>query len=187
MTDITILGRPVARFRFRSLQSWNEIFGGGHWRRGQGASKRWRKLGEEMGLKWRAAKGLESKRVEIWSTNGKHPKHLGHTYEPTAIQTRILIVVKVIRGTERRYDIHNVFVKALFDGFSDAGLWYDDEWAYVPMVLFTWATDTQGRGKHFLIEIHELNRFEVNGVAQQLPTGEMRHGEKREKDEGLWF
>lgn len=167
-TDITLTGKPLAQFYIRGLQSWNEVFGKGHWRNKQRAVKRWRNAGESMGLKWRERNGYKSTLVVRRDVKGKL---LGHTYHPVVAQTRVLVVVRVVRGTEHKYDVHNVFVKALLDGFSDAGLWTDDEWAYVPMVLFTWAKDVRNMGKHFVVEIHELGRFVVNHAAQTLPEG----------------
>jgi hypothetical protein len=172
MSTLTLDGKPLAQFHIRGLQSWNEVFGKGHWRNKQRVVKRWRAIGERLGLRLRAQKGMPSRRVEIRSASGKNIGRLtGHTHFPIVAQTRVLVLVKVVLGTERRYDVHNVFVKALFDGFSDAGLWVDDEWTYVPSVLFTWAEDVGQRGKHFVIEIHELDRYVVNGVAQLLPEG----------------
>jgi hypothetical protein len=175
MSVLTLTGKPLARFYIRGLQSWNEVFGKGHWRNKQRVVKRWRGLGEKLGLRMRAQRGIASKWVGIYSSTGKHVGRLiGHTHLPIVAQRRALVVVKVVRGTEHKYDVHNVFVKALFDGFSDAGLWIDDEWVYVPTVLFTWAADTEGRGQHFVVEVHELDRFLVNGVAQFLPDGRGR-------------
>lgn len=167
MSTLSLDGKPLAQFYIRDLQSWNEVFGKGHWSRKGRVVRRWRSKGYAMALRWRVKNHLPSVQVNRVKDN----KVVSSYLEPIAIKTRVLVVVKVVRGTERRYDVHNVFVKALLDGFNDAGLWVDDEWAYVPTVLFTWAADTQGRGQHFVIEIHELDKYTVNGMAQILPEG----------------
>lgn len=96
---------------------------------------------------------------------------------------RALVVVNVFPPYEEISDIHNVHIKPILDGFTDAGLWTDDEWAFVPLVLYAWGgnRDRQGRGNKerlTVFEVHELARYykkvrptDNGALAQTLPTG----------------
>lgn len=168
-TDLRIIGKPAALFRFWYLPSWNEVFGRGHWRKGQKFTKLWRKKAERMALRWREQNRFPVEKV--FYRYDKKGREIGYQAQPVVFTGRSLVVVRVVRGTERRYDVHNVFCKAVFDGFSDAGLWIDDEWPYVPTVLLTWAHDYTNKGQRFDIEIHRMGEMYVNGKALILPDG----------------
>jgi Holliday junction resolvase RusA-like endonuclease len=155
MTTLSIEGVPLVSFKFDYIPSQNE-----HERAERVGSRRdkrwhtnmWRGLGEKIAL-------------EMYKAHRHLPLPL--------IRKRALVVIKVYRATEGKYDIHNPYVKALLDGFSDAGIWPDDEWAYVPIVTFMWAymPKDDPEGQRFVIEVHELDRLVLNGVSQVLPSG----------------
>lgn len=170
-TTLTIEGQPKARFVFKHIPSWNEAIAWANQRPSRVRSHKqarfiynnhtqvWRSKGEAMALRLKdrlRAAGSPS----LWAWDGGY-----------FIRGRALVIVKSVRGTEHKYDIHNPWVKPILDGFSDAGLWRDDEWAYVPVVIFRWAYDVEGKGKRFEIEVYELDDFIMNGVAQVLPEG----------------
>jgi Holliday junction resolvase RusA-like endonuclease len=48
----------------------------------------------------------------------------------------VWVVIKVYRRDNRSRDVHNLFAKPILDGFTDAGLWKDDNEKVVPKVTF---------------------------------------------------
>lgn len=92
---------------------------------------------------------------------------------------RALVVVNVFPSVEEVMDIHNVYIKPVLDGFSDAGVWADDEFSFVPIVMYRWA----GKGEHkpreqrirkTVIDVYELHSLWVSGIQQTLPAGRKR-------------
>ena len=83
---------------------------------------------------------------------------------------RALVVVNVWIPHEGIMDIHNVHIKPILDGFSEAQLWKDDEWAFVPIVMFRWAGIEKGK-RITVFDIYELTFFQVRGEYQKLPLG----------------
>ena len=95
------------------------------------------------------------------------------------IEHRALVVVNVRPPYEEVSDIHNIYIKPILDGFSDAGVWIDDEWAWVPMVVYQWdGIGTQGVRNHkrrvTRIDVYELHDLQKNGEAFLLPRGRER-------------
>jgi Holliday junction resolvase RusA-like endonuclease len=160
MTTLRTDGKPLATFVFWHVPSWNDVIA---W-----ANQRPRRVKSHA-----QARYILNSHIQEWREKAHKMGLLFKLRNPVCgtylIANRALVVVRVIRGTERKYDVHNVWTKAIFDGFSDAGLWPDDEWANVPTVVYTWAFDTKGWGQRVEIEIHELDSLLVNGVSQTLP------------------
>lgn len=158
MASLIIQGKPLASFEFEHLPSWNDAIAaargrGGHWS-GSKHTKKWRAIGHQM-----ASEFLASAWTQV----------LGR---PVLIEQRAMVVVKVFRPTDRTYDVHNVYTKAVFDGFSDAGIWRDDSWKWLPWVVYGYVEqdelDMMFVGKAFVIEVYELERVILNGVEQTL-------------------
>lgn len=154
-TQLTIAGSPVATFTFYGLPSVNTHY-----------NKHFRPRGIETN-EWRLEAREEAK-WWLWANN------IDVSVEP--LVSRALVVVKVWVPHTGIMDIHNEWIKAILDGFSDAGIWADDEWAFVPCVMNLWAGigefgPRQLRFKKTEIEIHELNRINYNGVHLRLPKG----------------
>lgn len=171
MTTIRIDGEALVRFVFDYIPSVNEAIDAArtHWR-----SKNGRNLNAGIfhTKKWRA-KGEDLAR-DFLRAVGKHDR-------TCLIQRRAFVWVQVYREKEwPTYDVHNVYLKALLDGFTDAGIWPNDDWPNVPDVLFGWQPygPTEERANTFVVEVHELDAFIINGVAQVLPMG--RIGERGE-------
>lgn len=124
------------------------------------------------------------KHTETWRTQGRTAASLfmancGPTVRGYLIQRRAFVWVRVFRAVEwPTYDVTNTYVKAIMDGFTDAMLWPDDDWPNVPNVLFGWQPygPDEERVNKFVIEVHELDAFVVNGQEQVLPMG--RIGER---------
>jgi hypothetical protein len=143
MTDLIIRGKPLARFTFDYLPSWNEALdkarGKGGWRSGKAHTELWRNIGYELG------QGFMRE---------------FRPYEDYLIKTQGLVVVKAFRAyikSPRRYDSHNTYVKAVLDGFSDACIWVDDDIGHVPWVLFG-GSYVKGGEQYFEVDVHELGR-----------------------------
>lgn len=152
MSSITIMGQPKAVFIFDFIPSWNQVINTAraHWSRGHNQTKEWRATGYNLAHKYMRRFFPGRKRL---------------------IKRTALVIVKVFRGSERVYDIHNVCLKHLADGFTDAGVWKDDDWATVPMVIFMWAENVPMIHQRVEIEIHELDYVYMNGRAMSLPMG----------------
>jgi hypothetical protein len=166
-TVIRIDGEPLVRFTFDYIPSWNEHLtaevhaalrrkGPGHrWH-----TATWRMKGRDIALQFMAECGPKDRLFLI------NPI-------PDESDTRAFLWVKVYRETEHIYDVHNVYLKALLDGFTEASIWPDDDWAYVPYVLCSWV---YGGPQRFEVEVHQLDMAFHNGVAQVLPSGRRKKG-----------
>ena len=107
------------------------------------------------------------------------PRDLRHEL----LVNRAFVLVRVLTPTEGIADVPNLNVKHTFDGFTDAKVWVDDEWPFVPLVLFAWNGMDENpkfrltkqkrrmRMRRAIIEVHELEEFVINGQAQVLPKG----------------
>ena len=149
-TRITIAGEPVVSFEFEGLPSVNTHYGK-HFR----------------------ARGIDTAE---WRYEAKYKALDFIKKRQTPVIQRGLVIVKVWPPHEGIMDIHNVHVKPLFDGFTDAGLWVDDEWAFVPMVTTLWAglgdyKPREYKKRRTVLEIHELVHINYNGVYLNLPKG----------------
>jgi len=162
MTTIRIDGKPLARFVFDHLPSVNEAINEarGHWSKGHKHTKIWRAAGEDAA------------RIFLQS--------IGKSDRTWLIQRRAFMWVRVYRANDTVYDVTNPYTKALQDGFTDAGIWADDDWPNLPYALFSWNMwEFGGPAKNlFVVEIHELDAVYIDGVAQALPLG-------RRKDDAL--
>lgn len=116
-TVIEITGKPTASFTFFDLLSWNRLLNM-HFRSKGGAIAKMNKYGYDMAIE------LQN---EMDTSFG------------TFLVNRAFVLVKVIPPKEEISDIHNVCLKAIFDGFTSADIWADDEWAHVPFVGIMWA------------------------------------------------
>jgi Holliday junction resolvase RusA-like endonuclease len=152
MSSVVIEGQPLAIFVFDFVPSWNQVINvaRAHWSKGHGQTKTWRESGYNLAHKYMTRFFPGRKRL---------------------IKQRALVIVKVFRGSEKVYDIHNVCLKHLADGFTDAGIWKDDDWATVPMVIFMWAENVPMSEQRIEIEIHELSYVTISGKMMRLPAG----------------
>lgn len=153
---LKVFGKKVASMEFIDLPSVNTFYNMYRHNKGR-VTAEWRfeakeKAWDEMGFEW----------------------------EFPFIKKRALVVVNVFIPHEGIMDIHNVYIKALLDGMSDAGMWADDEWAWVPLVLFRWAGVTQyekreKRYRRTVIDVYEVDGLWVDGDMQILPRGRVKH------------
>lgn len=176
MTKISIEGAALVQFIFDYIPSANEAIdkARSHWSTGHEFTKKWHAQGEDLARDFIRSLGEKQDLRQY------------------VIKARAFVWVRVFRASEwPTYDIHNPYVKPLFDGFTDAGIWQDDDWPSVPQVLFSWQPyderlklkqggplinpDIYEPGRNlFVVEIHELESFTYNGVAQVLPSGRIK-------------
>jgi hypothetical protein len=81
--------------------------------------KEWKQVGFLAGQQW----------LSDWYN--EHP--LDDWYE---LRNGVWVVIKVYRHNNIRRDVHNLFAKPILDGFTQAGLWVDDNEKVVPKVTF---------------------------------------------------
>lgn len=172
-TVVEITGEPVAVFEFFDLPTWN-VLSDKHFKTRASIAKKGVEAGASLVQKFRDA--MDDWERELLLTN------------------RAFILIKVFPPKEEISDIHNVCVKHILDGFKQGGAFEDDEWAFIPLVMFMWAgidEDVQWRmpkrktrtrkGKQVRtrkarmrrtkIEIHELECLVINDESQTLPLG----------------
>jgi hypothetical protein len=152
-TWVEITGQPVLEFDVENLDSWNRLLG--RWQYAK-HKKEFLKLGQDFG---EGMKGL----LDEWQ-------------QDLVMVDRALILVKVYPPRETEVsDIHNICIKAFLDGLRDAKIFIDDEWAYIPLVIYMWAgIHPEGR-RITTIEVHELGGVIINGEAQLMPCGRQRN------------
>lgn len=164
--NLSLNGKPKASFTFWALPSWNTTVNQHYKSRGN-STKKLREEGCALALELRQKLGLKFSSVLV---------------------NRALVVVKIYTPTTGIMDVYNVNIKAVSDGFTDAGIWADDEWATVPVTLFMWAgmdEDKVFRKKRTkrramtrtVIEIYELGTLKINGDYCPLPLGRKRNAD----------
>lgn len=158
-TQVHIAGDPVVTFTFYGLPSVNTHYNK-HFRPRSIETNEYRLEAREEAQWWM-----------YFQDKLEHP-----------VIKRALVVVKIWVPNTGVADIHNEWVKAILDGFTDAGLYQDDEWATMPIVIFMWAgvgefKPRQRRLKRTDIEIHELGLIAQNGIYVKLPKGGRRRYE----------
>lgn len=151
-TTVTITGEPVCSFEFIGLPSTNTHYNK-HFRPRAVATNELRLEAREEAKWW------------AFMNNKEGP-----------IVTRAFVLVKIWVPHEGIMDIHNTHIKPLLDGFSDAGVWEDDEWAFVPLVAFMWAgvathPPRSVKLRRTVLEIHFLHSIIENGEHLTLPRG----------------
>lgn len=144
MTTLKILGQPVLVLTFPFLPSWNTAIGKAraHWSKGKAHTD---DLKDEGHTVCRS------------SLNKLFPGWRRPFFKP---DERVLVVCKIWRRDDTTYDVHNLYTKALFDGFTSAGLWADDDWSSVPVVVYMFA-GVDPQNPRVEIELHQLAYREV--------------------------
>lgn len=162
-TILSIKGQPVFTAEFDDVPSRNQT---NSWRRNIEVKAQWRFEGKEKALNFR---GYEFDQEFFAKLAGP------------IIKECALVVATVYLSNMGVADIHNPDIKPILDGFSDAQIYMDDEWAFVPLVLFAWGGITPGK-KSLRIDVYELDSYIINGTMQALPAG---RSENNERDVGI--
>jgi hypothetical protein len=153
--QVQIAGRPIFTGWFDAVPSRNRKKG---WQSEMGKIAEWKFEAKEMVL---AARGL--------------------TYEDAffaqcdpMIKERALTVVTVYVRNNGISDITNPDLKPIYDGFTEGGLWPDDEWAWCPLVLYAWGGISDTGQNRIRVDVYNLHSYYVHGEEQALPAGRIR-------------
>lgn len=162
ISKLQIQGHPVASFEFIGLPSVNTHYGLNRWTKAT-----------------RTAEWRYEARVSVLTYRGLEDDDLFLAQMVPIIQKRALVVVWVFPPYEEISDIHNIYIKAVLDGFSDAGLWQDDEWASVPLVLYAFGGIGEQKPRTqkkrlTRFDIYEIGMFTVRDKIHNLPRGRKR-------------
>lgn len=87
---------------------------------------------------------------------------------------RAFVLVNVYPPVEEISDVHNAHIKPVLDGFTEAGLWADDDWVSVPFVAYRWAGNGEHRPREkrirkTIFQIYTLDALYMQGQKQVLP------------------
>lgn len=152
MGYISIDGTPAARFEFISVPSWNTAYS--HWKK--------------------KAEAVRSLRKEACVVGQVFMRSLGLPALSRPLVDRAMIIVSVYTQHEGVMDIHNVNVKPILDGLVDAGVITDDDWAFLPVVIFRWAGVDDNKQRRTVVEVYSLEALIINDESQVLPLGRRR-------------
>ena len=153
ITDLIVDGKALIKLEFLDLPSRNKNYG--HYLK---KAKWTASIREEAFVKAREA----MQEFDWFDTESQFPLK------------RALVIVDVYTPFQNSMDVHNVDVKAVLDGLTDAGVWTDDEWAFIPIVIFRWAGSNPSRNRKAVIQIHALNSLTIDDEPQILPAGRTR-------------
>jgi hypothetical protein len=154
LAQLNIAGKPVVSFTFEGLPSMNTYYNLNRWARSSRTAE-WR---------YEAREKVYDHTDALWLPDNEY------------VINRALVVVNIYPPYEEMMDIHNIVIKPILDGFTDGGLWRDDEWTVVPLVLYAWAgigeqKPRQHKIRRTRLDVYELNRYTVGGQQQILPKG----------------
>lgn len=152
---LALIGKPKLSIWFKGLESLNTFNNYNRWTKAR------------VTAEWR----YEAK-CKSWNK-------MGFFTDTPMIRRRALVIVNVYPPYEEISDIHNTLIKPVLDGFSDAGVWVDDEWAWLPIVMYRWAgigkqKPRARKERRTRFDIYELEDFLIMGKAQRLPRGRKR-------------
>lgn len=152
MSRLILIGEPAAVYDFIGLPTWNKTYK--HWSHKANDTAVFRRLAFDIATQVKEALPEWERSLPLVET--------------------ALLVIYVYPPYEEISDIHNVNIKAITDGFTDAGIWEDDEWAFIPATLFLWGGIDENKERRVRVEVHELDGIYINGVGQLLPAGRIR-------------
>jgi len=151
MSIVRIDGGPKCSFKFVNLPSRNTSYKN-HFEKARAVKK----LREEAAVLGRN-----------WLVRAKKTQNI-------PLVTRGFVMVNVYCQHEGLMDVHNIDIKPVMDGLVDAGIFQDDEWAFIPLVAYRWAgIDDRGQ-RRTVLDIYELEALVMNDEAQVLPLGRRR-------------
>lgn len=139
-------GQALAVLRFGPLPSWNDVLDAAntHPARGGALIKEYRTLGYHTAIAWATDSKLPCSYQAY--TRGRTAERLYRLSSPITLSPVFTFaryfrepgVKQKLKGNRRR-DAFNLWLKALTDGFTDAGLWEDDREELVPNVWVHYA------------------------------------------------
>lgn len=150
---LSLVGIPAVVIQLSELPSVNAYIGqlGRHAVKGGQFEKKWRRAGHAAAENWIAEQRPKLQYVACRRDDGT----TGIRLKSPLLHSNIFILYKVWKGSERLKDSAlNLHTKPIEDGFTDAGLWPNDDDRYVLGKLPIYA----GRApkSKIIIEIHCL-------------------------------
>jgi len=84
-----------------------------------------------------------------------HTTLTGESWEQYSYRKQCAVRVRIYPPSNRRFDPPNFYpsAKALIDGFTDAGLWDDDNWRTIQCMSFVHGGTLSGKRGVWIIEI----------------------------------
>lgn len=150
LTQLKLTGKPKLSIEFIGLPSINTFYGMHRWAKATATAE--------------------------WKYEAREKAYEHTLFLDDFLFKRALVVVNFYPPYEEISDVHNVYIKALLDGFTDAEVWSDDEWAFVPLVLYAWAgigeqKPREHKRRMTRLDVYELHSYWVQGQQQVLPKG----------------
>jgi len=130
---------PDCVIEFSHLPSWNDLNAiSGHIHAKGSFTRKWRGMGEAKVIDFAQANDLKLERYVEWFGKEKDQsrEHV-RLVEPYFLRP-VAIDCRVWRPDSRPYDVHNVCLKAVLDGFVDARLLIGDDTRFVKEVSFVY-------------------------------------------------
>lgn len=124
----------LLRVEFHELESWNNVLASTRFPLAiDGIIKKLRKRAEEKAIKAARQAGWPIKEwteTEITARGAFRTVEHSKIYSPLDIKAEV--VLRFWRPDNRRYDVFSPCIKPVVDGFTDAGLFHDDNTVWVP-------------------------------------------------------
>lgn len=164
-SEFIIKGKPLLLFRFNLLLSANDYLAVLAHNRFAGGSltDKWKGIGRALIIKLADEFGLETFQKQFFrKRTKKNPNPRPYYLEALRehfIRERCAIIVRVWRKDARTYDVPNIYIKPLLDGFTQAGLWRDDDSSILRRCLYQYeGIDKKNpRFEVLILELEESN------------------------------
>ena len=130
---------PDCFIEFEFLPSWNDLNAiSGHIHAKSSFTTRWRLIGERKVVEFAQRRGLKTETyIEFYGRDDQKSRPRERLVLPFFTRP-VAIDCRVWRPDARPYDVHNVCLKAVLDGFADARLIIKDDTRYVKQVSYVY-------------------------------------------------
>lgn len=125
---------PLLRVEFHELESWNNILASTRFPMAiDGIIKKLRNRAKEKAVYAARQAGwpVSEWKETTMSDKGK-TRIIQHVKITSPLDVQTEVVLRFWRPDNRRYDVFSPCVKAVVDGFTDAGVFHDDNTVWVP-------------------------------------------------------
>lgn len=134
---------PCVLIEFRVLPSWNDMLAGVEAMTLRGEVKKWKKRGRTRALETLQKIHPEIKTETIEKITRSRDKRTGEFkreyFEGLSecyLNEPFACIVQMWRANHNEYDIHNLVIKPIFDGFVDIRLMAGDHFKFFPQMGF---------------------------------------------------
>lgn len=142
-TDPALIPVPEVRICFKFLISWNDVAQGNQAWQKTADKNLWFDRGRTKINKFADDAGLESEdyreeRPYKYKGKDKVKVEEGRRLKTTYFVEPVMCIVRVWKPDNTRNDIHNLYLKAVLDGFKAARLFKDDDVKCIPKVYLSY-------------------------------------------------